>query len=189
LAGWRRIDADVFKRELIEHALDTEMHTYGSLLALPLSDGHSVMPLELAALFHTESTVLARRALELCLANGEDIVIEGTLQWDGLVADYSKALGRAGYDSLTVIDVTAPLSVALERAKSRWWQGRLAGGMGGRFTPPSAVECLYDAGGNSLCTANARALVDAADRLGMEALLETVTTTVAAVDEGNDLTA
>lgn len=189
LIGWRRIDADVFKQQLIEHAVATDLGTYGKLLRILLPDGQPVAPMELAGLFHVESTRLAARALRLCLGNGEDVVIEGTLQWDGLVAEYSKALGRAGYDSLTVIDVATPLPVALERAKTRWWQGRLAGGMGGRFTPPDSIARMYDIKGNSVCAANARALVEATTNLGVSAVLETVTTTPPAPEEDNDLTA
>lgn len=171
--GWRRIDADTFKELLVERALSSDFASYRRLFSRVLHDGHGVMPLELASLFHTESAVLARRAVDLCLRNGEDVIIEGTLQWEGLVADYSSALGHAGYTSLTVIDVATDLNVALERAKSRWWEGRLTGGNGGRFTPPRAIKSLYDRpGGGSRCSDNARDLVDATRRLGLTASLE-----------------
>ena len=102
-----------------------------------------MMPMELAGLFHVESVVLARRALELCLRNGEDVIIEGTLQWDGLVREYS----TARQSRLRVAcrrDVVTDVEVALERAKSRSWEGRLSGGLGGRFTPSQAIRDLYD---------------------------------------------
>lgn len=171
--GWRRVDADEFKELLIQNALDSDMLTYKEIMSDVFLDGLAVMPMELAGLFHVESAVLARRALELCMRNGENVIIEGTLQWDGLVGEYSAALCRSGYEYLTVIDVVTELQVALERAKSRWWQGRLANGLGGRFTPPQAIRDLYDRqDGTSRCSDNARKLVEEANQLGLDAKLE-----------------
>ena len=74
-----------------------------------------------------------------------------------------------------MVDVVTDLEVALERAKSRWWEGRLTGGTGGRFTPPRAIRMLYDrADGGSRCSDNARDLVKETRRLGIEATLEVI---------------
>ncbi|MBU4213494.1 MAG: zeta toxin family protein [Actinobacteria bacterium] len=175
LTGWRRIDADGFKESLVEGAMATDATRYRRVVSRQLVDGRSVMPMELAGLFHVESVMLARRAVDLCLRNGENVIIEGTLQWSGLVREYSEALVRAGYESLVVVDVVTKLNVALERAIERWWAGRLGGGLGGRFTPTSAITALYDrASGDSRCSENAHDLVEAAARLGMKSTLEVV---------------
>lgn len=187
---WRRVDADDFKVRLVEHALANDLTTYRDVMSIMLPDGEPVMPMELAGLFHIESTVLARRALELCLRSGEDVVIEGTLQWDGLVDEYSASLARAGYMSLVVVDVQTPLPVALERAKSRWWEGRLTKNFGGRFTPPRAIESMYDQpDGASRCSVNARRLVEASRMRGLEASLEILATDPPQHPDHEELTA
>lgn len=171
LANWRVIDADDFKVSLVKHAFARPGPPYRSMLDRQLMDGRNVMPLELAGLFHRESTLLARRALNLVLARGEDVVIAGTLSWEPLVAEYATALAGAAYESLIVVDLATPREVAMERAKTRWWEGRLRGGMGGRFTPSAAIDSMYDALGRSKCSRNAEDLVEAAQLFDMPAEL------------------
>lgn len=44
---------------------------YDDLLGRMLSDGHPVMPRELATLVHLESTMLLDQVTEICMARGE----------------------------------------------------------------------------------------------------------------------
>jgi hypothetical protein len=69
-------------------------------------------------------------------------------------------LTDAGYLDLDVLLVPVPLDEALRRAEERWWTGREAGGLGGRFTPRSAIESLYRPDGTTTCEENAHRLVD-----------------------------
>ncbi|WP_442972532.1 hypothetical protein [Rhodococcus sp. JS3073] len=75
-------------------------------------------------------------------------------------------LVRSNYTSLRVIGVEVPRQTAHEQALYRWWDGRLAwradpASLGGRFTPPAAIDDCYD-DPMSKCTQNVRALAAAA---------------------------
>lgn len=65
-----------------------------------------------------------------------------------------------------MVDVEVTAATAHERAMRRWWEGRqkriaTGDGLGGRFTPASAIDRAYTAGQvHSVCAANARALFD-----------------------------
>lgn len=77
--GWRRLDADIVKEYLIEHALGSGR--YDDLLDRQLADGHPIMPAELASLTHIESVSILDDIRAECLRHGENVVIEGTLGW------------------------------------------------------------------------------------------------------------
>lgn len=174
LGSYRRIDADDFKVWLVEDALDRDYPTYAPLLETWLADGKTVMPMELSSLFHRESTHLARRALQLAFARGENVIIEGTLSWAPIVRQYATALAAADYTSVLVLDLATARPVAHARAKSRWWEGRVGGALGGRFTPAIAIDSMYDADGLSICTEQAHALVEVGKDLGLEVELVSV---------------
>lgn len=80
--GWRVLDADRVKDHLIGDAVESGL--YRSILEIPLPDGGTVMPRELATLVHTESTKIVDALQAVCLGRGENIVIEGTFSWPGL---------------------------------------------------------------------------------------------------------
>lgn len=182
LGSYRRIDADDFKVCLIEDALAHDYATYAPLLGTWLADGRTVMPMEVSSLFHRESTHLARRALQFVLARGENLIIEGTLSWAPIVRQYASALAAADYASVLVLDLPTALPVALERAKSRWWEARSEGPLGGRFTPVAAINAMYDSDGVSICTAQARALVELGQDLGLD--VELVSVAGSTVEDG-----
>ena len=179
LKMWRRIDADVFKAMLIEATMDEP--SFGALIGLKLVDDQSVMPMELAGLVHHESTFLADRALARSLYDHENVIIEGTLSWEGQPPRLATDLGRAGYAHLTVLLAEAPRAIVQERALSRWWtarqEGLVSGGLGGRFTPASTIDSIYDIqdfthvepGDFTRCAANARRLVAEAQGMLIEA--------------------
>lgn len=172
LDGYRRIDPDQAKDLVLEEARKLGLLDYR--LAHTLLDGGPVGIRELSTHIHSISAKVADTVRQLALATGENVVIEGTLSWDRLPGQYIKELFNAGYESLDVVDVEAPLHVTKERARERWWTGRCEDAFGGRFVPEAVIEGLYSDSGpeQSCCVANARALAErAGDELGQGRLL------------------
>ncbi|WP_179273302.1 MULTISPECIES: zeta toxin family protein [unclassified Rhodococcus (in: high G+C Gram-positive bacteria)] len=179
--GWRVLDADVIKDYLLRDAV--AYGVYDDLLDRTLSDGHPVMPRELATLVHSESTMLLDAITEICTARGENIVLEGTFSWPGLGPRLLADLAYADYEKFTILDVEAPAEITRARALTRWWRGRLdaiSGGdpFGGRFTPGFVIDALYtDDTQVTICARNARAAFDhalAAEIPTVELLVEHV---------------
>lgn len=162
-AEWRAIDADVVKDLILVDEI--AVGTFAAQLGLRLTDGYPVMARELAGLVHQESVIIADIIRRRCLAEGENVVIEGTLGWPPHGPRLLRELAAAGYDRVDIVAVDVLRDIAIERAAARWWTGRqaaIAGGdpLGGRFTPPGAVNDKYDDAGASICLANARATYD-----------------------------
>lgn len=161
VAGWRVLDADIIKTFLIERAVQDGIYT--ELLHLPLPDGRTVMPGELAPLVHQESTELLDALRADCMRDGENIMIDGTLTWrpergPGYGAILMDELARAGYGDVEIIDVEVPKHVAIDRALTRWWNDRVssdANSFGGRYVPPAAIEAVYLPGGGTKSQLNA----------------------------------
>lgn len=143
LRGYLTINADDVKTLLLEH--DVQVGRLDPLLAEQLPDGGHVLPEELASLVHPESTMLADQMRQLALADGFNVIIEGTLQWVGQGPVLARELRVAGYEELELIAVEVPLDVALRQALMRWWGGRNEPTQrgGGRFTPSGAVRAMY----------------------------------------------
>lgn len=162
--GWRVLDADVVKDHLLRDAVTCGV--YDDLLEQELSDGHPVFPRELATLVHSESTMLLDAITEICMARGENIVLEGTFSWPGLGPRLLTDLAYADYQKFTILDVEAPADITRARALTRWWRGRLdaiGGGdpFGGRFTPGFVIDALYPNGAEvTICAHNARTTFD-----------------------------
>lgn len=157
--GWRVIDADAIKRKLLDTALADGIFT--SVFLRRLADGHPVMPNEVSSLVHNESVFLADRLIERCLEARENVVIEGTLSWSGLLPRYLRMLSLNDYTDMTILDVEVDMATAIEQAYTRWAEGRTAAiageqNGGGRFTPRDAITSIYDADGRfSVCNENA----------------------------------
>jgi predicted kinase len=158
--GWRRIDADDIKVRLLQDGL--QRGVFDSVLNHGLlADDYPVMLNELASLVHNESVFLADQLIERCLEARENVVIEGTLSWEGLPRRYARMLELNEYARVTILDVEVDCATALEHAYNRWMEGRIreingAGKGGGRFTPREAITQLYDATGRfSACNVNA----------------------------------
>ncbi len=158
--GWRVLDADVIKDYLLRDAVACGV--YDDLVDRTLPDGHPVLPRELATLVHSESTILLDAITEICMARGENIVLEGTFSWPGLGPRLLTDLAVAGYEKFTILDVEAPAEITRARALARWWHGRLDainGGdpFGGRFTPGFVIDALYIEDTEvTICAHNAR---------------------------------
>ena len=168
---WRRIDPDVFKEMLILDDIANGKLTFpseGSLLA----DGMPLMPMELSGLYHRESVVIADRVREICMREHENIVIEGTLSWAGMVNEIGRSLAEFGYERLDVLLVEVPEEQAVEQALQRWWAGRTAGtDTGGRFTPESVIRAMYLNATDTVCRANAEALFEVGQASGLTSTL------------------
>ena len=169
LQDYRRLDADIVKDHLIRQAVDDGI--YGDLLERVLADGHPIAPRELAALVHHESTALIDQIRRICTDRQENVLIEGTLRWPDYGRHLLAELAAADYTSVRVIGVEVPRALAHEQAVQRWWTMReqwIAGvdDLGGRYTPPAAIDSCYTGDGRcSICADNAAALahVPAAD--------------------------
>jgi hypothetical protein len=113
--------------------------------------------------------------------------MEGTLQWDGLLAQYSDELADNDYEHLTVLDIEVPRAAAVEHARQRWWQGRNDGSaLGGRFMADSSFARYYpDGDAVSVCATRARELYEATLDVGVEAEVALVSRDAA----GNERTA
>lgn len=167
LRGYRKIDPDMAKDLILGEAEQLGLLSYRHSFTLP--DGQPVGVRELAAHVHSISTRTTDIVRRLALASGENVIIDGTLSWEPLAGQYLSELFSAGYEDLEVVDVEAPLAVAVGRARKRWWDGRLGDPiMGGRFVPDEVIERIYvDPAGVSCCAANAWNLAErAANELG-----------------------
>ncbi|WP_415394228.1 zeta toxin family protein (plasmid) [Rhodococcus globerulus] len=165
LGGYRLLDADIVKVPLIERALTDGI--YDDLLGRTLADGHTIAPMELAALVHRESTDLIDIIREDCLSRRENVIIEGTLTWPGQGETVFDQLAAAGYSRIIVLGVEVEPRIAHHQATSRWWEGRRAwcsgeNALGGRFTPPYAIDDGYDSGVMSRCSRHALRILDRA---------------------------
>lgn len=173
LADYRRIDPDIANDLVLKSAENAGLLDYRR--GFVLSDGNSVGIRELSTQIHSVSSRVTDVVRAKSLHNGENIVLEGTLVWAPLGELYVRELLRSNYESLTVVDVELPLSLALERAKQRWWQDRSSDeSMGGRFVPDQVIKsCFTDENvQKSICAENARKLANlAGQELGQGKLL------------------
>jgi hypothetical protein len=165
LGDYRVIDADIVKDYLIEQALDDGI--YDHLLAEILADGYALAPRELSALVHLESVKLADQIRRICVSGTENVVIEGTLTWDGQGPRIFRELADSAYTDIEVYGLDIGSAAAHEQALARWWQGRLdwvngADQLGGRFTPADAIDICYPNAGPSVCTSHALQFIDTA---------------------------
>lgn len=163
LEGYRVLDADEVKVSLIERALNDGI--YDDLLNVQLADGHGVAPMELAPLVHRESVNIIEAVRDDCLRRGENIVVEGTLKWSGQPGELYRQFSDARYRSILVLAVDVAAQTAHHRASTRWWSGRIrwcAGEhpLGGRFTPPEAIDTGYDDHGRPICARHAWTFLD-----------------------------
>lgn len=193
-AHCRRVDPDRIKEMLIQRAVEDRI--YEQFLQRVLADGRPVMPMELAGLVHEESVRIADEIKTRCLRAGEDVLLEGTLSWVGLLDQYVSDLGQYGYERLGVVSVEVPIETALQRAVDRWWLARsdVENLMGGRFVPRAAIAACYTDDGRTLGSINAAELARRAQRAGFEVRYEAVSEggaaggrTAAAAIEDQDL--
>lgn len=161
LSGYRRLDADEIKNILLEKALEEGI--FADLLSRQLPDGRPILPNELAVLVHEESADLHNALIRRSMEDRVNVIVEGTFSWPGLVERYMGWLVAMDYNRLRIIDVEVALAHAQAQASNRWWCSRQnyftnhdLAPLGGRFTPPSAIQTVYRTGkSSSSCNANA----------------------------------
>lgn len=168
LSGYRRLDADKIKDILLEQAIKNGI--FADLLNQQLPDGRPILPNELAVLVHEESADLHNALVRRSLEDRVNVIIEGTFSWHELVQRYVNWLITMDYSRLQIIDVEVALAHAQSQASNRWWAGRQnyfadrqLAPLGGRFTPPSAIQSTYRAStSSSSCNANAVSMFNSA---------------------------
>jgi dephospho-CoA kinase len=170
-AGHRRIDSDEIKDMLLARADSVGLLDIRS--GHILADGGPVRPGELAGWVHHTSTDIADLVRVESLRIGENIVVEGTLGWHGLISQYPTELAEYDYAQLTVLDVEVPRAIAIEQARNRWWIGRRRTSViGGRFVPDIAFDAFYPTtDAVSVCATRARELYTAALDAGVDSQL------------------
>lgn len=162
-SGYRVIDADDIKERLLQKALDDG--DYDTVLSSCLPDHRRILPNELSVLVHAESTDLATAIVRRSMEDGVNVVIAGTLSWPELRNRYLNWMLARDYRRLTIVDVEVDCKTAKQQASDRWWKGRQAAfnghgsALGGRFTPPAAIDYMYEADRcASKCNENAVAM-------------------------------
>jgi ribose 1,5-bisphosphokinase PhnN len=180
------IDADIVKEFLARRCLLEG--TYGDVLSQVFPDGRHVMPLDLSPLLQTVSTEVCNAVRRAALEAGMDIVVEATMSTRAYGERLLLSLAKADTRCLLVVSVETDRATAHERARARWWAGRLDDHeLGGRLVAPDAIDAVFGADGVvSFSRANARHLVriirDGESTLGAVTLLEYDDGTLSAVD-------
>jgi predicted ABC-type ATPase len=139
------IDADVAKEFLARWCVDAG--TYSAVLSKILPDGRSVMPLDLSPLLQTVSTEVCNAVRRSALESGLDIVVESTMSTPAFGERLLLSLAKAACRQLIIVSVETDRETAHERARARWWAGRLDDHeLGGRLVSPEAVDAGFSDG-------------------------------------------
>ncbi|MFS0700066.1 zeta toxin family protein [Cellulomonas sp. 179-A 4D5 NHS] len=150
-SAWLTIDADEFKHKLLREALaDGSYERF--LKPAQIKDreaaGERFFPLELAALVHEESSLLANQLQAQALQEGTNVVIDSVLSNPDKAVALGERLVRAGY-TVEVIDVEVPFDLSQQRIAGRWRESYesavLTGdGLGGRWVPSLYARSVFD---------------------------------------------
>jgi predicted ABC-type ATPase len=152
-ADYLVIDADEFKVSLLRQALQDG--TYESVLKPPqvktLEDqGEPFFPMELAALVHEESSILATRLRDESIDEGRNIIIDTVLSSEPAALKLMRQLDQAGY-RIEIIDVEVPYNISAARIAQRWQHGyeqALTGQTtdvpGGRWVPSEYGHAVFN---------------------------------------------
>lgn len=150
-SAWLTIDADEFKHKLLREALaDGSYEQF--LKPAQIKDcedaGEQFFPLELAALVHEESSLLANQLQVQALQEGTNVVVDSVLSNPDKAVALGARLVRAGY-TVEVIDVEVPFDLSQQRIAGRWRESYesaiLTGeGLGGRWVPSVYARSVFD---------------------------------------------
>ncbi|MFD6447158.1 zeta toxin family protein [Promicromonospora sp. NPDC060204] len=152
------IDADVAKEFIARWCVVDGV--YDVALSQVLPDGRDVMPLDLSPLLQTLSTEVCNAVRRNALESGLDIVVESTMSTPAYAERLLLSLAKADCRRLSIVSVETDRDTAHERARARWWAGRLDDHeLGGRLVSPGAIDAAFGSGEVSSCRANARELV------------------------------
>lgn len=145
-----RLDADDFKKLLLEEAVgDGSLESFIKPAEVRHREqaGERFFPLELAALVHEESSLLAKRVYAAALREGANLIIDGVLSKPEAAAQLGAQLAAAGYQ-VQVIDVECTYEASLARIAHRWELDYRAAledghGLGGRWVPSEYVRGVF----------------------------------------------
>ncbi|GAB3186272.1 hypothetical protein GCM10027060_26650 [Nesterenkonia halophila] len=147
-----RIDADDFKKSLLEQALQDGSFN-DSIKPAELKDhesqtGDRFHPMEMASLVHEESSMLARTMRAEAIDNGENIVVDTVLSSEDSAKELGETLNAAGYQ-VEVINVEVPYEVSAQRIRERWERDQQKAeqssqNLGGRWVPSEYARDVYD---------------------------------------------
>jgi hypothetical protein len=139
------IDADVAKEFLARWCMNAG--TYNAVLSQVLPDGRNVMPLDLSPLLQTVSTEVCNAVRRSALESGLDIVVESTMSTPAFGERLLLSLSKAACRQLIIVSVETDRATAHERARARWWAGRLDDHeLGGRLVSPEAIDAGFGSG-------------------------------------------
>ncbi len=153
------IDPDRAKEFLARSCLSSGR--YEEALAARLPDGRTLMPLDLSPVLQTMSTEVCNAVRRVAVERGMDIVLEGTMSTPAYGERLLLSLGKGDYEELLIVSVEVDRASAQERARARWWAGRLDDHeLGGRLVLPSTIDAMYPKeGAASVSRAQARNLL------------------------------
>ena len=168
--GWRVVNNDDFKDDLLQAAIDDG--TYRTEL-LPPHLGEKVYPRELATLVHDEAGLLAQRAIDRAIEEKANVIFDGTLSNEADAHKLMDDLQKAGY-SVQIAVVDAPRDVVEARVEHRWRTGFEASEngtastkrdaeFGGRSVPSGVIRHMYRRDDSSICLDVARAAAERHD--------------------------
>ncbi|GHS84709.1 hypothetical protein AGMMS50218_00130 [Actinomycetota bacterium] len=167
---WLVVDADEFKRGLLTVALqDGSFERFivpPQVRELEVA-GERFAPLELAALVHEESSLLAQQLRGSAIDDDLNLVLDTVLSGRVAALGMGERLAQAGYE-VRVVDVETTYAISAARVEERWrgvTRGFLAdgtAGLGGRWVPSEYTRALFPAelGGRSVCEEVARELAE-----------------------------
>jgi predicted ABC-type ATPase len=173
-AQWRILDADAFKDQLLVQAMfDNRLDGTGPLAPEALNGhdhGEYIWPRERAALVHEESSELMKRARATAIAEGENIIVDGTMSNAESAKALVAQLEESGY-TIKIAAVDASREVTAARVDHRWAQGYrqavdgsapdpLDRQLGGRWVPEQVVSAMYDDPSTSVCRSSAVAVAE-----------------------------
>jgi len=149
-AGFLTIDADVFKIALLDEALSDG--SYESFIKPDAvkeyeQSGQKFFPMELSALVHAESSMIAQEQRLQALQEGNNVIIDTILSDEDVARRLVAQLVGQGY-SIHLIDVEASYEVSHERVTKRWIQAykeALDGAvtLGGRWVPSEYIRGIF----------------------------------------------
>lgn len=120
-----------------------------------------IWKLGLSPLLQTMSTEVCNAVRRSALEASLDIVVESTMSTPAYGERLLLSLAKADCRRLIIVSVETDRATAHERARARWWAGRLDDHeLGGRVVSPDAIDASFGNGdGVSPCRVHARDLV------------------------------
>lgn len=147
------IDADEFKRSLLEEAIrdgSYETHIVPEAVKVLVLTGEAFYPLELSSLVHEESSMIAKQLRQDAIERGDNIIIDSVLSDADKALLLGSVLDAAGY-TIHLIDVEVPYELSEQRIAARWqesYEAALArkegAELGGRWVPSEYARDVFN---------------------------------------------